>query len=156
MEKQKFLSFNLGVRDTAVISLHHVTEVVQISLTEICAVPQVPSCVLGIYNWRGDMLWLVDLDEMLGYPSLSPAGNFLSKMMAIVLEIEGKNLGLLVRQFMDIEWLDTNQLKAPSADLFSPKMTPFLQGYFINNAEEIMLNLDAVAILQSPMWAINN
>ncbi|MFN6567405.1 chemotaxis protein CheW [Dendronalium sp. ChiSLP03b] len=156
MDKQKFLSFNLGVRDTAVISLQHVTEVVQISLAEICAVPQVPSCVLGIYNWRGEMLWLVDLEEMLGYSSLSQGGNFLSKMMVIVLEIEGKFLGLLVRQFMDIEWLDTSQMKAPSTELFYSKMTPFLRGYFINNAEEMMFSLDVVAIIQSPMWAIHN
>ncbi|RCJ19668.1 chemotaxis protein CheW [Nostoc minutum NIES-26] len=156
MDKQKFLSFNLGVRDTAVISLQHVTEVVQISLAEICTVPQVPSCVLGIYNWRGEMLWLVDLEEMLGYPSLSQGGNFLSKMMVIVLEIEGKFLGLLVRQFIDIEWLDTSQMKAPSTELFYSKMTPFLRGYFINNAEEMMFSLDAVAIIQSPMWAIHN
>jgi positive phototaxis protein PixI len=156
LEKQKFLSFNLGITDTAVISLQHVAEVVQISLAEICAVPQVPSCVLGIYNWRGEMLWLVDLEEMLGYPSLSQRENFLSKMMAIVLEIEGKFLGLLVRQSMDIEWLDISQITAPSADLFYPKMIPFLRGYFINNTNDMMFNLDAVAIIQSPMWAIHN
>ncbi len=154
--KQKFLSLNLGARDTAVISLQEITEVFQVSLADICGVPQMPSCVLGIYNWRGEMLWLVDLEEMLGYPPVLQGANFLSNMMAVVLEREGKYLGLLVRSLMDIEWLDTNEIKTPSAELFYPAMSPFLKGYFINSSEEMVLSLDATAIIQSPIWAINN
>lgn len=154
--KQKFLSFNLGTRDTAVISLQHITEILQVSLGEICGVPQMPNCVLGIYSWRGEMLWLVDLEEMLGYPPLLQGSNFLSRMMAIVLENEGKYLGLLVRQLIDIEWLDTEQIKLPSAELFYPAMTPFLQGYFINISEQMIFSLDALAIIQAPMWGNHN
>ncbi|GAX40764.1 purine-binding chemotaxis protein cheW [Tolypothrix sp. NIES-4075] len=153
---QNFLSFNLGARDTAVISLQQITEVVQVPLAEICCVPQMPSCVLGIYNWRGEMLWLVNLEEMLGYKTLLQQTNLLSKMMAIVLESEGKYLGLLVRQLMDIAWLDTQQMKPPFAELFSPEMSPFLQGYFIDTSEKMMLNLDAPAIIHSHIWKTNN
>jgi positive phototaxis protein PixI len=153
---QKFLSFNLGTRDIAVISLQQITEVVQVPLAEICCVPQMPSCVLGIYNWRGEMLWLVNLEEMLGYKTLLQQRNLLSKMMTIVLENKGKYLGLLVRQLMDIEWLDTQQMKPPFAELFSPEISPLLQGYFIDNSEKMMLNLDAPAIIDSPMLKIHN
>jgi positive phototaxis protein PixI len=154
--EQKFLSFNLGAKDTAVISLEHITEVMQVSLAEICGVPQMPSSVLGIYNWRGEMLWLVDVEEMLGYSPLLYSANMLSKMMAIVVQIDGKSLGLLVRQLMDIESLDSQQIKPTSGELFSPEISSFLQGYFINPAEELIITLDAAAILQSPMWAIHN
>ncbi|MCW5313253.1 chemotaxis protein CheW [Nostoc sp. KVJ3] len=154
--KQKFLSFNLGLRDTAVISLQHITEVLQVSLPEICSVPQMPSSVLGIYNWRGEMLWLVDLEAMLGYSPISQGANLISKMMAIVLENKGKYLGLLVRQLIDIEWLDTQQMKPPTAELFYPKISPFLEGYFINESEEMMFNLDAITIIQAQIWKIHN
>ncbi|MBD2299123.1 purine-binding chemotaxis protein CheW [Nostoc sp. FACHB-87] len=150
--QQKFLGFTLGSNDKAVISLQHITEVLQVSLADICGVPQMPSCVLGIYNWRGEMLWLVDLEEMLGYPSLLQGVNFLSKMMAVILEIDGKNLGFLVKNLMDIEWLDTEQMKLPAADFLSPKVSAFIQGYFINTLEEMVFNLDAAAIIKSPMW----
>jgi positive phototaxis protein PixI len=153
---QKFLSFNLGTRDIAVISLQQITEVVQVPLAEICCVPQMPSCVLGIYNWRGEMLWLVNLEEMLGYKTLLLQRNLLSKMMTIVLENNGKYLGLLVRQLMDIEWLDTQQMKPPFAELFSPEISPLLQGYFIDTSENMMLNLDAPAIIDSPILKIHN
>jgi positive phototaxis protein PixI len=155
-KQQKFLSFNLGVGDTAVISLDQITEVLQISWGDICGVPQMPSYILGVYNWRDEMLWLVDLDEMLGYPPLSQTANMVVKMMAIVLEENGKYLGLLVRQLMDIEWLDPHQMKAASAELFSPSISPFLQGYFMNDEEKMILNLDAEAIIHSPVYAHHN
>ncbi|MDZ7957803.1 MAG: chemotaxis protein CheW [Aulosira sp. DedQUE10] len=154
--KQKFLSFNLGSEDIGVIQLQHITEVLQVSLAEICGVPQMPNSVLGIYNWRGEMLWLVDLDEMLGYSSLLQGSNLVAKMMAIVIENEGKSLGLLVRQLTDIEWLNTQEMKTPSAELFSPEISSFLQGYFINPNEEMMFTLDALAIIQAPIWGNHN
>lgn len=151
--QQKFLSFNLGVKDTAVISLQQITEVLQVSLADICCVPQMPTYVLGVYNWRGEMLWLVDLEEMLGYPPLSQTANLLTKMMAIVIENEGKYLGLIVRQMMDIELLDHQQMKAPSAELFSAGISPFLQGYFLGSDEKMMFNLDADIIINFPMFS---
>ncbi|MBD2521347.1 chemotaxis protein CheW [Nostoc sp. FACHB-133] len=154
--KEKFLSFNLGVKDTAVISLQHITEVLQVSLPEICGVPQMSSSILGIYNWRGEMLWLVDLEAMLGYPPISQGANLISIMMAIVLENNGKYLGLLVKQLIDIEWLDIQQMKPQSPELFYPRISPFLQGYFINDSEDIIFNLDAIALIQSPIWKIHN
>lgn len=154
--KQKFLNFNLGVKDTAVISLKYITEVLQVSLGEICAVPQMPSCVLGIYNWRGEMLWLVDLEEMLGYAHLSQATNYLSKMMAMVVQTQGKSLGILVRQPMDIEWLDIRQMKPIDTQLFSSEMASFLQGYFINTNQAMIISLDISAIIQAPLWAVHN
>lgn len=153
---QKYLSFNLGATDTAVISLQHITEVLQVPLAEICGVPQMPSCVLGIYNWRGEMLWLVDLEEMLGYTPLFQSSHFLSKMMAIVLQTHTKSLGILVRQLLDIELLETKQIKIPENQLFSSEVIPFLEGYFINSTEKMMINLDATAIVQASMWGIHN
>ncbi|TAE60873.1 MAG: purine-binding chemotaxis protein CheW [Nostocales cyanobacterium] len=154
--KQKFLSFNLGVGDQGVISLEHIIEVLQVSLSEICVVPQMPNCVLGIYSWRGEMLWLVDLEEMLGYPPVLQSTNLITKMMVIVLENEGKHLGLMVRQLTDIELLDQQQMKKPSQDVFYPAMTPFLQGYVTNGAEQMVFFLNAVAIIKSPMWEHHN
>jgi positive phototaxis protein PixI len=154
--KQKFLSFNLGAKDTGLFGLDYIAEVLQIPLAEISAVPHMPSCILGIYNWRGEMLWLVDLEEMLGYPPLLQESSFVSKMMAIVLEHEGKFLGLLVRQLTDIESLDSQQMQLPSGELFYPEMMPFLQGYFIDNTQQMIFSLDALGIIQSPLWRMHH
>ncbi|MFQ4141606.1 chemotaxis protein CheW [Chlorogloeopsis sp. ULAP02] len=154
--RQKFLSFNLGTKGIAVIALQNITEILQVSLTEICCIPQMHSSVFGTYNWRGNMLWLVNLEEMLGYIPLQKEVNLLSKMIAIVVNNEDKYLGLLVRQIMDIEQLDANNLKPTNSELFSPDISHLLHGYFINDREEMIINLNANAILQSPMWDIHN
>ena len=154
--KQKFLSFNLGVKDTAVFPVEHVTEVLQVFLGEMTVVPQMPTCVLGVHNWRGEMLWLIDLEAMLGYPPLLQSVNFVSKIMTIVLENEGKYLGILVRQLTDIEWVDIQQIKPASTELFYPEMLPFLQGYLLSESQQMVLVLNALTIIQSPLWEIHH
>ena len=153
--EQKFLSFLLGAKDTAVIALQQIIEVFQVSLGEICNVPQMPGCVLGIYNWRGEMLWLVDLEEMLGYQPQSQTTNSLTRMMAIVLQSEEKYLGILVRHLIDIESLDTQHMKSPDSQLFIPEISTVLKGYFINATEEAIISLDATAIIHSPLWTLH-
>jgi positive phototaxis protein PixI len=155
-KEEKFLTFHLGDKDAAVIGLSNITEVLQVSPLEICGVPQMPSCVAGIYNWRGEMLWLVDIESMLGYNSLSQSHNFSSKMMAVVIKKENKYLGLLVRQLMDIESLDIDSLKPANYDLFSRDIASFLEGYFIDANEQMIISLDAKAIIDSSMWSMHN
>ncbi|MDJ0775919.1 MAG: chemotaxis protein CheW [Mastigocoleus sp. MO_167.B18] len=152
--KHKFLSFNLGNIDTAVILLEDITEVVPISLTEICSVPQMHNYILGIYNWRGEMLWIIDLEEMLGYTSVIQEAPLISKMMVIVVQAEGKYLGLIVRKLIDIYWLDTDLMKSPDPQLFKSDIIPRLHGYFIDESENIIISLDANAIIKSPAWEI--
>jgi positive phototaxis protein PixI len=153
---QKFLIFNVGEQDKAVIPLDNVTEVMQVALNEICGVPQMPNCVLGIYNWRGTMLWLVDLELMLGYEPRSQDFYGASKMMTIVVQNQGKNLGILVNKLMDIEGIEADKVKPPSPELFSSKVSPFLRGYFINDAEEMIMNLDVASVVQAHMWSMHN
>jgi positive phototaxis protein PixI len=153
--EKKFLTFSLGSEDNAVIPLTNIAEVLQVSLSEVCVVPQMQSCVMGIYNWRGEMLWLIDLEKMLGYSSFS-SNQIVSKMMAIVVQCEGKSLGLLVRQLTDIESLDSAEMKPINEELFSPDINQFLEGYFINSGQNIILNIDADAIIQSDIWNLHN
>jgi len=47
-------------------------------------------------------------------------------------------------------------MKPATTELFYPKISPFLQGYFINDSEEMIFNLDALTIIEAPMWAIHN
>jgi positive phototaxis protein PixI len=47
-------------------------------------------------------------------------------------------------------------MKQPSEEVFYPEMTPFLRGYFINDAEQMIFNLDASAMLQTSLWTTHN
>ncbi|RAM49181.1 MAG: chemotaxis protein CheW [Hapalosiphonaceae cyanobacterium JJU2] len=150
--KQKLLSFSLREKYVGVITLKHVQEIFTIDLANICRVPQMPSCVVGIYNWRGEMLWLVDLDLMFGYSPLESQTTLYAKSMVMKLSYESKHLGILVNEIRDIEHLDTKLIKSPDEHLFSPEMSDFVQGYFINSNEEILISLDTKSLFQAPIW----
>jgi positive phototaxis protein PixI len=150
--KQRYLSLTLKDQYIALITLEYVQEIFTIDLTNICRVPQMPSCVVGVYSWRGEMLWLVDLEKMLGYVPLALQADLFSKLMVMKLQYQGKSLGILVREIRDIEHLDIQFLKSPDEHLFNLEVSPFVQGYFISSSEEILISLDTKAIFQAPIW----
>ncbi len=148
VDREKFLHFALTPEDSALLPMESVVEVLRVPMTNVLPVPYLPSSVLGIYNRRGEMLWLIDLAHLIGYPVRFQPGSALVTGTVIVLEVQQQLLGLAVSQVYDIEGYDPQQLRSPSAQLFSPRLLPFVQGYF-NDASSTVL--DAVAIAQSPL-----
>ncbi|MEM9246160.1 MAG: chemotaxis protein CheW [Cyanobacteria bacterium P01_F01_bin.153] len=125
-------------------------EILRVPAPEILPVPHMPESVLGIYNWRGEMLWMIDLNYLFGF---SPVGPDLIAQenpitMAIVLEVEGQNLGLIVPQIEDIEWHDSPHLQPPSAGLFPDRLLPFVSGY-LTEASSMVLSAAAIASAQT-------
>jgi chemotaxis signal transduction protein len=150
--QQKFLRCRLGSQDSALLPLFHVAEVRQIAVADMLPVPAMPDCVLGICNWRGKMLWLVDLNLFLDYPPLLAPEIATTTVMAIVMQIEGQSMGLVVSQVQDIEWYAPNQIQPATVGLFSAKTLPFLQGY-LPDANAVVLAPEAIA--RCPMWQIH-
>ena len=147
---QRFLRFHLGFEDTALLPVDQVREILRVPVSEILPVPHVPESVLGIYNWRGEMLWMVDLNHLVGFSPLGPtlANQETPLAMAIVLEVERQNLGLIVPQIEDIEWHESPTLQAPSAGLFPDRLLPFVSGY-LTEASSMVLNATAIASAES-------
>jgi positive phototaxis protein PixI len=152
----KHLSFQLGEKDTAVVSLDQITEVLPVSLGEVCSVPQMHPCVLGIYNWRSEMLWLVDLDQMFGYNQTFVRSNLGATIMAVVVQIQGKYLGFVVHKLLEIESLDTMRMNPPDTTLFNSQISRFVKGYFINDSQQMVIALDINKIFQFSLFRIEN
>jgi positive phototaxis protein PixI len=153
---EKFLRFQLGAEGIALLPLYLIKQVMQISTGEILPVPQMPDGVLGIYNWRGEMLWLVDLGQLIGFPPLALTnGGNINGVVAIVIQIEDKFLGLVVPQIHDIEWHTLQQIQMPSIGLFTPEIMPYLRGYIIGVNQEILMVLNAEAIASDPLWQVH-
>lgn len=149
--KAKFLRFSLGCQDSGLLLLAEVSEVLGVTVADILSVPEMPSCVLGIYNWRGKMLWLVDLAHLVDYPPLSWQGRDLVSAMAIVIQMNGQSIGLVVQHVFDIELHDAEQLES-AAGLFPPRLLPFVKGYLPSANSAV---LDPEAIARFPMWQVH-
>jgi positive phototaxis protein PixI len=58
---EQFLSFNLEADQQALLPTQQLLEIIKASLTEITAIAGLAPSVMGIYNWRGDVIWVIDL-----------------------------------------------------------------------------------------------
>ncbi|NEO26371.1 MAG: purine-binding chemotaxis protein CheW [Kamptonema sp. SIO4C4] len=138
--EQKYLCFQMGLENTAMLPVESIQEILRLQASQILSVPDMPETVLGIYNWRGEMLWLIDLNHLLGIEGLATAP--LELLTAIVLEIDHQRLGIVVQQVEEIESHNPKQLQSPSG-LFSPQLEPFIEGY-LREARSIVLNPQAI------------
>jgi positive phototaxis protein PixI len=152
---QKFLRFRLSSAQGALLSLEEITAVLTIQTQNVLPVPDMPDCVLGIYNWRGEVLWLVDLANQVGLDALIKQHPRSTSCMAIVLQVNGQFLGLAVPEVYDIEQHDPNLLQPPLSELFPPKLLPFVKGYLTgtdgrSTEDQRSVVLEVAAILQDP------
>ena len=150
--KKKFLIFQLGANEKAAMPLEVISEVLPIVTADILSVPEVPSCVLGISNWRGEMIWWVDLEDLLGMKPLVSKATTLAEQMAMVMTIENKSLGLLIRNLIDIELLKLEQMNAPTPGLFPSEIMPFLEGYFLDEKQQVTMSFAPLSLIECPLW----
>ena len=149
---KKFLIFQLGTNEKAAIPLEVVSEVLPVVTADILPVPEVPSCVLGLSNWRGEMIWWVDLEDLLGMTPLARKTTTLSEQMAMVMTVENKSLGLLIRNLIDIELLELEQMNAPTPGLFPSEIMSFLEGYFLDENQQVIMSFDPLSVIECPLW----
>ena len=146
---QRLLRFPLGLQDSALLPLEQIAEILRVNLAEILPVPEMPDCVLGICNWRGEMLWLVDLNHLVGFVPISLAA---TSPIAMVVQVNDQPVGLVVQQVNDIELHELEKLQPAAAGLFPPKLLPFVLGTLPGGSGTV---LDVTAITQSPLWQIH-
>ncbi|WP_019505347.1 chemotaxis protein CheW [Pleurocapsa sp. PCC 7319] len=153
---RKFLQFQLGRSekthksalqgDIALLDAEIVTEVITISARDILPVPQMFYCVLGIYSWRSEMLWIVDLENLLGYPPPMSHGDTNQDVLVMVIQVQGQSIGLVVSSIDNLIELDLAKFKPSSSEIFSEDVLPFLHGYFTSSDNDIIMLIDAEEI----------
>lgn len=153
-EQIQYLRFHLKPDTNAMLPVAQLTEVLSIPLGQIVPIPHLPAWVMGVYNWRGEILWTVDLGHLLGFTPWYQQAMTSSHHRAIVLHSaqgtkrdQGKMLGLVVSRVEDIEWCDPAQIQSPPASAVTASLAPFLRGYWLKDNSEMLVTLDGEAIL---------
>lgn len=145
---QRFLQVQLAQAETALLSVEYIKEVLSLTAAKLLPVPHLPASVLGLHNWRGQMLWIVDLNDLLGLSSLWQGLNSQGAFDTIILQVERQVLGLAVQQVGNIEQYAWQNLQPPTG-LFPPAMSSFVEGY-ISEIRSIVLS--APALVGTPLW----
>ncbi|HEY9657988.1 MAG TPA: chemotaxis protein CheW [Allocoleopsis sp.] len=143
------LRFPLNPYETALVPLEQITEVSEVNPTAILTVPELPAWVLGIYHWRGEMLWLVDLNQLVGYPSVWQRQPLSTAPMMLVVQVNHQAIGIVVPQVNDMELHPLEQMQPAAPGLFSSSLLPLISGVLPDCGDPV-LNLSAIAL--SPLW----
>lgn len=153
--KQQFLQFALLPDTNLMISLSEIAAVLKIPLGQIVPIPEMATWVMGVYNWRGQVIWMIDLGQLLGFTPWYEQSVVASHHKAVVIHPSNQNIrnsasgdliGLVVSEVNDIELCDTNEIHSPPASAVTPELAPFLRGYWIKQNGEIIVTVDADAI----------
>ena len=153
---QQFLRFHLVPDTTALLPVQQLTEVLDIPISQIVPIPEMPAWVMGVYNWRGEILWMLDLGHLLGLTPIHQQAKSYLTYTAIVIhgaqqlvsQVTGKNmLGLVVNRVEDMELCDPDAIQSPPLSAVSSGLVPFLRGYWLKSNGEILAVLDGKSIV---------
>lgn len=139
-----YLRFQLNRQTSAVLSMKHTQEAIVVPIESITSMPNMPSCILGLMNWRSRIIWAIDLPRMLNLEYLD---NRLRQYNAIVIRVESVILGLVVQEIQGTTKFMPDDIRSPIGQVAS-SIVPYLRGCVVQQ-KEILLILDAQAIMQS-------
>ena len=151
--KSQFLQLHLAPTTTALIATAQLTEVINLSPEQITPIPHMSPWMMGTYNWRGEILWLVDVSCLVGLTPLYQQLPVTSGYSLIVLQFDSKNdgdrqtMGLVVNQVGKIEKFSSDLLQPPCF-ANQTKWEQFLLGYWLKSEAEIMAVLNSAVIWQ--------
>ena len=159
---QQFLRFHLVPDTTAMLPVDQMKEVLTMAVREIVPIPYMPPWVMGVHNWRGEILWMVDLGHLVGLAPLYNQTINRSTYTAIVIhggqqvpsrqgsgsQTTGrKTLGLVVNRVEDMEWCNPDLIQSPPQSAIKLELLPFLRGYWLKSNGEILVVLDGNSII---------
>ena len=151
-EGERFLQFSLQSGINGLIPLSDLQGTIEVALQDILPVPQVAEFWLGIVNWQGEAIWIIDLAGLLGANHWCRQDPVTISGMAILMEVEQHTIGLLVEEVKSIETYQP-QLCLPVAEVnCSERLRSLLKGYFLDEHGEPSMLLDInslISILQS-------
>jgi positive phototaxis protein PixI len=157
--QQQFLRFSLASGMTLLVEIDRVVELISIPIERVVPMPHLPSAVKGVYNWRGEILWIVDLSGLLGvaappqsYRSLQPTivmGERATVERSFTVSADRDRtqaIGFIVKEIAEIEYYDAERIRSPLPDWIDPNLAKWLRGWWESTSGEIFLILDVSAI----------
>lgn len=148
---EQFLSFYLETQQ-ALLPTGQLLEIVKVSLSQITAIAGLAPSIMGIYNWRGDVIWVVDLASLLGYKPLYAQQfeqeKLQDKCHIIFLRSQDNVIGFAVSRVGQMVRCDISSIQTSALTFTNLAMKQACRGYWLNGAEETFLVLDGDAIAE--------
>jgi positive phototaxis protein PixI len=144
---QQFLRIQLPGNVQAMLQTLQLTEILSLNIGQVVPIPDANPAMMGVSNWRGEVLWLLDLGCWLGLEPLYKQSLRLGKLNVVVIQHLGKTLGLGVQQVEQMIWCDSSQIQTFLEPDLSLELAGCLQGYWSVPGEEVVLVLNGNDII---------
>ncbi len=152
-EIEQFLTFSLASDQQALLATQQLLKIVKVNLSQITAIAGLAPSIMGIYNWRGDVIWIVDLASLLGYQPLYAQEyereKFQDKCHIIFLRSQDNVIGFAVPQVGQMIRFDVSAIQTSAIAFTNPAMMQVCRGYWLSSSDETFLVLDGDAIVQA-------
>jgi positive phototaxis protein PixI len=147
-QSQRYLSVFLPGRHQALLPTDSLIEVLTFAPAQIISIPDTPDQVMGVCNWRGEVLWLVDAGHLLAATPSFHETNYQTKFNVVVLKRQNRALGLVVERVGNMLWCHPSEIEAVVSDATLDNMaTRCLLGAWVDPAGQSLLVMNAMAIL---------
>lgn len=154
----QFLRFLLFPSTQLIIPLTQIAAVLKVPLGQIVPIPEMPAWVMGVYNWRGEIIWIVDLGHLVGLTHWYQQSVASSNHEVVIIhpsnqkkasQTSGDMIGLVVSRVEDIEFCNPDDFQSPPASAVTEELAPFLRGYWVKDDDDIIIGLEGDAILEA-------
>lgn len=142
LQGERFLQFSLKKGINGLVPLAELQGTIEIALTDILPVPQIAQYWLGITNWKGEAIWILDLAQLLGAPNWCMKQSIATSGMAMLIAIDERTIGLLVEEIEGIKTYNSSHCLPVAKIKTTAKMKSLFQGYFLNSNSEPSMVLD--------------
>ncbi|BAU43174.1 chemotaxis protein CheW [Leptolyngbya sp. O-77] len=140
------IRFNLTPQTPAVLPLSCVQEAITVPAQRITPMPNMHPCLSGLINRRSQVVWVVDLAQMLGFSS----GFYSSQQFNLILvRTEATPLMFRVQEVSGILNISPDLIQPTPAN-FSSNIAPYVDGC-VSLDSELLLVLNAEAIARSSL-----
>ncbi|MEO1148748.1 MAG: chemotaxis protein CheW, partial [Cyanobacteria bacterium J06638_22] len=98
-----------------------------------------------------EILWIVDLGQLLGVQALHQHSIVTSSYMVLVAQQQANSssrLGLAVHRVDDLHWCDPSDIASPPPAVVTAQLAPFLRGYTLGIDGEMLLALDTTPLFE--------
>lgn len=156
-EKQ-FIKLFLAADTPLLLSVLSLVEILTVPINQIVPMFQLPAWVAGVYNRRGDILWVIDLNHLSGLEPWYQQDGYPSKHTVLVLRGTAQQagaessevvLGLIVNQIDNIVTCEPEQV-TPTEGLTLPgNLGAFLKGQWHQDDQDSHWMLNGEAILEA-------
>lgn len=141
----------------------NLVEIMKLTIGQVVPMFEMAPWVMGIYNWRGDMLWIADLGHFLGLAPWYHQAEATTRHTVVVIKPpyssdrptheQPPSLGLVVSAVEAMVTYPTDamqpldELPSAIASQIEPGLLPFLQGCYPASPGQSELVLDGTAVL---------